>query len=388
MNQIPQSDLHPSAEMLNAFTEQSLGTREREQMTAHLAGCGRCREVVFLAHEAALEEESFAGTTKPVRGESSGMSRGAGWFSGWNLIWAGGIAAACLVLGVVTLRLLRPAVAPQTATVVTPKTAPVMQAKEMPPQPPPSVPDVAAQSKPRPAPLRRREAKAAPSSVAMGYVLPLSVDADSNASAAVISRSQGENLALKSRGMQTFVPQRQVQQAAAAQQFEAGRASGEGIDKSIAGPMDQRAGQAGLVGGALAAQPAAASAPVAAAANETVAVSSAQMVTLDAASVSTNQSLTPETKAKKKAEPALPNGMAAISNVDLRGKLLAIDGVGNLFLSNDGGVAWQAVTSQWTGRAVSVRVKKVLGMKVGKFELVNDRGAVWNSVDGLVWKPK
>jgi hypothetical protein len=56
MNVKSQLDLHPDAESLNAFAEQALGERERGEILAHLAGCGRCRQVVFLAQEAAAME--------------------------------------------------------------------------------------------------------------------------------------------------------------------------------------------------------------------------------------------------------------------------------------------------------------------------------------------
>ena len=47
MNSNPKLEMHPDAESLNAFAEQALGEQEREQIVAHLAECGRCREVVF-----------------------------------------------------------------------------------------------------------------------------------------------------------------------------------------------------------------------------------------------------------------------------------------------------------------------------------------------------
>ena len=48
-----QHGFHPGAESLSAFAEQALAERERAEVFAHLAVCGRCRRVVALAREAA-----------------------------------------------------------------------------------------------------------------------------------------------------------------------------------------------------------------------------------------------------------------------------------------------------------------------------------------------
>ena len=48
---------HPSADVLTAFSEQSLPAREAEAVTAHLAQCAECREVVFLAIETVEDEQ-------------------------------------------------------------------------------------------------------------------------------------------------------------------------------------------------------------------------------------------------------------------------------------------------------------------------------------------
>ncbi len=53
MTATSQHGFHPDAESLSAFAEQALGERERAEVLAHLAVCGRCRQVVALAREAA-----------------------------------------------------------------------------------------------------------------------------------------------------------------------------------------------------------------------------------------------------------------------------------------------------------------------------------------------
>jgi len=48
-------DVHPSADVLTSFAEQTLPVEEKRLVTDHLARCGDCREVVFLASSAAEE---------------------------------------------------------------------------------------------------------------------------------------------------------------------------------------------------------------------------------------------------------------------------------------------------------------------------------------------
>ena len=56
MNPTTQSGVHPDADSLNAFVEQVSPAAERQEILAHLALCGSCREVVFLAQQAAGAE--------------------------------------------------------------------------------------------------------------------------------------------------------------------------------------------------------------------------------------------------------------------------------------------------------------------------------------------
>ena len=86
--------MHPDAESLNAFAEQALGERERGQIVAHLAECGRCREVVFLAQEAAAERmPELAAVGYGDRGAAVGRP----WFRNWWLVWAPTAALGAVV---------------------------------------------------------------------------------------------------------------------------------------------------------------------------------------------------------------------------------------------------------------------------------------------------
>src|ERR1700722_6990224 len=87
MNETFQTGLHPDADQLTAFAEHALPLHEREQTLAHLAVCGDCRQIVFLAQSAAPDEVAQiapATTRRP-------------WFSGWNLLWPAVAALAGIV---------------------------------------------------------------------------------------------------------------------------------------------------------------------------------------------------------------------------------------------------------------------------------------------------
>ena len=47
--------VHPDADMLTAFVEQSLTSTERQSVVAHLSGCEPCREVVALTQSLTAE---------------------------------------------------------------------------------------------------------------------------------------------------------------------------------------------------------------------------------------------------------------------------------------------------------------------------------------------
>ena len=77
-----QHEIHPDAERLSAFAEQALGEQERGEVFAHLAVCGRCRQVVSLASEAAGAE---AATPARIR---RAKVRPRPWWRGWGLTLA------------------------------------------------------------------------------------------------------------------------------------------------------------------------------------------------------------------------------------------------------------------------------------------------------------
>ena len=81
---------HPSADVLAAFMERALADRERQSVTDHLARCGECREVVFMA-SGAVEEmtaEQQAAAVAPIRPRWK-----------WAIAWAAPLAAVLLLVG-------------------------------------------------------------------------------------------------------------------------------------------------------------------------------------------------------------------------------------------------------------------------------------------------
>ncbi|HEY0564529.1 MAG TPA: zf-HC2 domain-containing protein, partial [Terriglobales bacterium] len=61
MGGAPLAGTHPSADELNAYAEQSLTAREREQVASHLATCADCRDVLMVSDVARTPEPLQAG---------------------------------------------------------------------------------------------------------------------------------------------------------------------------------------------------------------------------------------------------------------------------------------------------------------------------------------
>lgn len=85
------ADDHPSADLLNGFVEHALGADERAWVTAHLAICGDCRDVVFLTNAAIPDEQRAASANR--------KGAGAGW-SRWGMWkWLAPAMAALVIVG-------------------------------------------------------------------------------------------------------------------------------------------------------------------------------------------------------------------------------------------------------------------------------------------------
>ena len=93
---------HPDAESLSAFSEQALGERERALVLAHLAVCGRCREVVALASEAADAGEGIAAA--PPRKAIAANA----WWKQWRLVWVPTAVVAAFAAASISVYIERP----------------------------------------------------------------------------------------------------------------------------------------------------------------------------------------------------------------------------------------------------------------------------------------
>src|SRR4051812_46200339 len=83
---------HPDADLLTAFAEQALTTREREQVMSHLAVRSTCRDVLALAApESAVE-------VPPVEVPVAGPVRRLPWWNLPALRWAAVAATAAVII--------------------------------------------------------------------------------------------------------------------------------------------------------------------------------------------------------------------------------------------------------------------------------------------------
>ncbi|MFI5117914.1 MAG: YCF48-related protein [Terriglobales bacterium] len=101
------ADVHPSPDVLTSFMERTLAPGESEVVTHHLAQCAQCREIVFLASNAAQDEDEVRDERKLVAvGRAAAMpifaasSRLAASRRRWTIRtrWAVSVAAAVVLV--------------------------------------------------------------------------------------------------------------------------------------------------------------------------------------------------------------------------------------------------------------------------------------------------
>jgi hypothetical protein len=379
MNSTPQLDLHPDAESLNAFAEQALGGPEREQILAHLAGCSRCRQVIFLAQQAAAEAKvpAWLPAARPT-------SQSKAWFWNWRLAWIPAAAMAAALALVVTLHPRHTAPAPEMAK-VTP------QSEVAVPTPFPQERTGAAGAH-RAAPAHTAN-PAAGNGLFVAPRRPSETLAQESASSSALSAepgaiapSTGEDHAAMPTSIEPAQPQAigaqfQSEPAVTAWQQERQRAAGALSASANTSQVSQKSMRMEAYS-AHANRPA-----VTGSAGPRVAQQS-QSTTGGSFDMGTQQQLTGLTASGRVNSPKLPSGLATISRASARNLMLEIDRSGALFLSDDSGEHWQPVPQQWTGRAIEVRAKTSLSGSTApemKFELKNETGSTWASADGKTW---
>src|ERR1700683_5036658 len=88
MTETTQHGPHPQAEQLGACAEHALPGHERNQVLAHLAACGRCRQIVALAaHAEELESHALVAAAAAVPAVVAHRRPPNSWWTRWRLVW-------------------------------------------------------------------------------------------------------------------------------------------------------------------------------------------------------------------------------------------------------------------------------------------------------------
>lgn len=390
MSSNPKLDLHPDAESLSAFAEQALGERERGQIVAHLAECGRCREVVYLAKQAAVEMEpelAVAAATPARQPRTAQKKEPRRW--NWRLVWVpvGALAVMVSVAYVVHVRQVEiageqaKAARQAEARSVEIAAAPEAAQMEMKAAPSPAghAPTAAKELRQEPPGngVQQRTAAAEPAPMRA-----LEASAESNREKAALPGTAGAAYP----AMSAASAPREEEPAMVATQDKQGLA---------ADALQYRSKAAGAPQEALVVKPA-------------VHKATGGMLATAARSAQVDANREPAGGVVMSGQPVgggvfalgrakltpLPSGLPAVSTTSAKGLTVAMDAAGGVFVSEDGGGKWESVTKQWSGRAASVRLQAAaagesVSNSAGRvFEIVNDQGQVWVSTDGRNWKEK
>jgi hypothetical protein len=438
MSTTAQHEFHPDADLLNAFAEHVLDERERSHVLAHLASCGRCRQVLTLAQQAAgIEVEELVAAAAPAAAFAVATPgparRRRAWWQNWHFAWIPIAALAATVTFAVYLHVARvdhtaevarntpAAVQPDDVTsanpaaqrdakALTPASIPGATAKA---PARPSVPSQAAEKKAEPAPPPAALPPTAPAQLPPSATESVVVTQDANAPETVSAQQV------------TRIEPRPLAQAEVSQIAGTGSNGALARGQLKAEPKEELGERAGATpaastqdhfivsAGAVAPQAAPASSRASAKDTDAIASVYRQKSEAHANSMATFGSLRgAEAAAGASAAPIhLPSGLAVISIASANHLQLALDQAGTLFLSADAGGTWQQISSRWTGRAILVRTRPstappsaaspsaatsngVAGalqeapQPATIFEIVNDRHRLWQSTDGINWIAK
>jgi Putative zinc-finger len=423
MSTTPQHEFHPDAELLSAFAEHALAESERSRVLAHLAVCGRCRQVLSLAQQSAeVEVEDLVAVAAPAAVAAPSLAQRnspAAWWRRWRLVWVP--AAVTAALAVTTLSIyLRQQGRNNSAITVAEKTPAPKIASAPPPSPTESAKSVASAPSSRDRVLAHSAPSApkfaAPAIPATAPPPPLPPPSESETVAVTQDSVAPETVSsqqvvrieprplVKEKSLQsTTAPPNasfaKKQNQAELKEFAAGNSEAEATDRLF-------------TAGALPAQtPQVQKTPAASGAN-TSAAAYRQQPEMRAGSVAAFGSMHGVSSASIAARPVhLPSGLPVASLVSANHLLLAVDKAGTLFLTSNAGTTWQRIVSQWTGRAILLRTRPLpappavaapsAGTPVDSngslqsssapvtiFEIVNDQNQVWQSADGITWTAK
>ena len=391
MNSNPKLDLHPDAERLNAFAEQALPERERGEIVAHLAKCRRCREVVYLAQEATAEMEPELHLVAAAAAVPVSVAPRERWFRSWRVAWipVGALAVGLSVAYIVHVRheeivaeqakAASEAAARNIEMASTPQAPPIgMQAAAAP---------VAAPATPTAKGLKPPLLNTTSRQIAVVAAPPPAREANAVASASGIGAgsqagvSGGEYPAVDTAAEykpEAVSAEKRQEQAVATKVLRArGLEAGKSSQASAGEPR-----KINQVHGVVAAA-------------EPLAQLEVAPATAGGAETSGRFKTGGVSALYRMKMAVLPSGLNAVSTAMTSSDMLAVDGAGGVFLSEDAGVHWMSVAKQWSGRAVAVRLQPrgetdagAANSSVGVFEISNDQGLVWVSTDGKIWKAK
>jgi hypothetical protein len=413
MNAVTQHEMHPDAERLNAFAEQALRQRERAEVLEHLAVCGRCRRVVALAQEAAKP----AGLA-PAAAHHAAIRPRASWRS-WGLALAPAAALAVTAAVAVYVHVRNVEQNAEMAKVEAQRAAQyslVVSTPARPEQPqaaPPTAPAMAGENYVEPAnsgagaATGEREHKQTAEQNSPFETADRMRLATAERTAQV-SSAEGQGPARESETpVETPAASGAAPAVAAYQEEQRKQSEAEAAERhTFAAKAAVPASQHGAAGGA---EPST---------ERVVVTASAPVVEMQ--TVPITSFVEPE-RAYHGAPAAtrmmlpihLPSGQPAVSIASSGSRILVIDQAGTLFLSEDSAVTWEAVTKQWTGRAVVVRRQAAASnntapapaaetetagkapvssaatsQPVAVFEILNDQSLAWLSTDGKTWIAK
>jgi Putative zinc-finger len=440
MSRIPQLDIHPDADSLNAFVEHELPEPEHQQVLAHIAACGRCRQVVYLAQDAAADLEPASQISRP---SPHLAKQRIAWFANWRFAWVSAAACSALVALSISIYFWHATPAQKLAKVARSEN----EAKSSLPDQPLPEPSVPKQALPRqassPQAMSRQAGIAArsqvPPPISSGIVAKLKTPAvQANAAPQpsapealpaplILPQSASATVALTPDNGQSAVSRPPLTATISEQSIVPLNQNALQIEPQqelkMQPPHTQRA-----MGGAMAKAATAGTrrSGVQSAASH---IQPGEDVTLSAGVAPANSEVmyfgsgvhagalsnADLVLARRAMRSVLPDGLTAVSTAAAQQHLLAVDATGAVFLSNDSGRNWESVVPQWTGRAIEVRANPVTQANqaanrdaitvspAGKsaanaplakpaipafFEIVNDSASIWTSTDGKTWKAK
>jgi len=413
MNATTHHETHPDAEMLSAFAEQALDASERAAVLKHLAICGRCREVVALASEAAGVEVAA------LRHE---IARPRKWWRRWSLALApaAALAATAVAVYVHVRNVERSAEVARLEQQQAIENAPALpQTTPQPPMPAaarapqPGAPEKTKKTE-RPDRAGRPQTAEPPAPVAQPYETAAAPPPEvmhglfsSNKVPSETRESERRREANEALAPSESAPNDTIQTEAAYDEQRKKQAQEElEVRRQLAAKAPMPGGEHDSGSGAPGSSDGASTEPanVSAEQSETQPASEAGLLQF-------HRQL--RSMVDVHAGPYLlhlPGGRPAVSVASTDRRTLAIDKSGELYLSEDSGATWDRVKRQWSGRAVAVRkhanevdttgaapapttdenpsAPGAVSQPDTVFELVNDQGQVWLSADGRIWTAK